>query len=128
MTGGRQPRARSAASERLQRDYRPAFLRYLGHGDEPARHAGYVLGRIAVEQGQSVLDVVDAHHVTLVEVLPDARDAAEVLTMSAAASEFLTEVLASYAMASSAFGSLRAQLQDAQEELAALRSRDAGAP
>lgn len=87
-----------------------------------------MLGRTAVEQGQSVLDVVDAHHVTLVEVLPDARDAAEVLTMSAAAAESLTEVLASYAMASSAFVSLQAQLREAQEELAALRSRDAGAP
>jgi hypothetical protein len=56
--------------ERLQRDYRPAFLRYLSRRDEPARHAGYVLGRAAVTDGRSMLDVVAAHHVTLLEVLP----------------------------------------------------------
>ncbi len=110
-------------AERLQRDYRPAFLRYLSRRDEPARHAGYLLGRTAVAQGKGMLDLVAAHHVTLVEVLPDARDTDEVLAMSTAASEFLTEVLASFAMASAAVSSLQAQLLEAQEELAELRRR-----
>lgn len=119
-----------AAAQRLQRDYRPAFLRYLSRRDEQARHAGYVLGRGAVAGGQSMLDLVAAHHVTLMEVLPDARDPAEVLAMSAAASEFLTEVLASFAMASSAYEGVREQLEQARRELAELRaaqgSGDAG--
>ena len=109
--------------ERLQRDYRPAFLRYLSRRDEPSRTAGYELGRTAVRTGQSMLDVVAAHHVTLLEVLPDARDAGEVLTMSTAASEFLTEVLASFSMTSGAFASMAEQLEDAQRELAALRAQ-----
>jgi hypothetical protein len=109
-------------AERLQRDYRPAFLRYLARRDEPARHAGYVLGRTAVAEGQSMLDLVAAHHVTLAEVLPDARDPAEVLAMSTAASEFLTEALTSYSMTSAGFAELREQLQAAQAELAALRA------
>jgi hypothetical protein len=113
----------AAARERLQRDYRPAFLRYLSRGDEPARHAGYVLGRTAVAAGHSVLDVVAAHHVTLLEVLPDARDPDEVLAMSTAASEFLSEVLASFSMTSGAFASLSEQLEDAQRELAELRAQ-----
>jgi hypothetical protein len=112
--------------ERLQRDYRPAFLRYLSRRDEPSRTAGYELGRTAVRTGQSMLDVVAAHHVTLLEVLPDARDAGEVLTMSTAASEFLTEVLASFSMTSGAFASMAEQLEDAQRELAALRAQVAG--
>jgi hypothetical protein len=111
------------ARERLQRDYRPAFLRYLSRRDEPARHAGYVLGRAAVAAGQSMLDVVAAHHVTLVEVLPDARDPAEVLAMSTAASEFLTEVLASFSMTTGAFAPMAQQLEDALAELAELRAR-----
>ena len=115
----------SSAAERLQRDYRPAFLRYLSQHDEPSRHAGYVLGRTAVTDGQSLLDLVAAHHVTLLEVLPDARDPDEVLAMSTAASEFLTEVLASFAMASSAFSGVRAQLDEAQREVAALRAAHA---
>ncbi len=113
----------AVARERLQRDYRPAFLRYLSRRDEPSRTAGYELGRTAVRTGQSMLDVVAAHHVTLLEVLPDARDADEVLTMSTAASEFLTEVLASFSMTSGAFASMAEQLEDAQRELAALRAQ-----
>jgi len=118
-----------SARDRLQRDYRPAFLRFLSRRDEPARHAGYVLGRSAVAAGQSMLDVVAAHHVTLLEVLPDARDPAEVLAMSTAASEFLIEVLASFSMTSGAFSSISERLEDAQRELAHLRAqvaRDAG--
>ena len=111
------------ARERLQRDYRPAFLRYLSRRDEPARHAGYVIGRAAVAAGQSMLDVVAAHHVTLLEVLPDARDPDEVLGMSTAASEFLTEVLASFSMTSGAFAGMAEQLEEAQRELAVLRAQ-----
>ena len=111
------------ARERLQRDYRPAFLRYLSRRDEPARHAGYVIGRAAVAAGQSMLDVVAAHHVTLLEVLPDARDPDEVLAMSTAASEFLTEVLASFSMTSGAFAGMAEQLEEAQRELAVLRAQ-----
>ena len=113
----------AVARERLQRDYRPAFLRYLSRRDEPARHAGYVIGRAAVASGQSMLDVVAAHHVTLLEVLPDARDPDEVLAMSTAASEFLTEVLACFSMTSGAFASMAEQLDDAQRELAVLRTQ-----
>ena len=112
--------------ERLQRDYRPAFLRYLSRRDEPARHAGYLLGRAAVAAGQGMLDVVAAHHVTLLEVLPDARDPGEVLAMSTPASEFLTEVLASFSMTSGAFAGMAEQLEDAQRELAALRAQVTG--
>jgi hypothetical protein len=119
----------AGARDRLQRDYRPAFQRYLSRRDEPARHAGYVIGRAAVAAGQSMLDVVAAHHLTLLEVLPEARDPDEVLVMSTAASEFLTEVLASFSMASGAFAAMAERLEDAQRELAQLRAQvapDAG--
>lgn len=123
VTGGRE----DGSAERLQRDYRPAFLRYLARRDESARHAGYLLGRAAVDGGRGMLDLVAAHHVTLAEVLPDARSADEVLTMTTAASEFLTEVLASFAMASAAVAALQEQLLAVEAELAELR-RPAGRP
>ena len=122
MTGPQQP-ALSPAQERLQRDYRPAFLRFLSRRDEQGRLTGYELGRAAVTQGQSVLDLVAAHHVVLLEVLPDARDADETAAMCTAASEFLVEVLATFSMTSSALPELRGQLQQARDELAALRRR-----
>ena len=126
MTEGPPP-VLTSEQERLQRDYRPAFLRYLSRRDESARHAGYVLGRTAVAQGQSMLELVEAHHVTLLEVLPDARDPQEVLAMSTAASEFLAEVLAAFSMTSSAFAAMARQLDAAQHEIARLRAeRTAG--
>ena len=118
--------APSVEQLRLQRDYRPAFLRYLSRRDEPARHAGYALGRAAVADGQSMLDLVAAHHVTLLEVLPDARDAQEVMTMSTAASEFLIEALAPFSMTSSAFASMADQLEQAAREIARLRAEQGG--
>ncbi len=111
------------SAARLQQDYRPAFLRYLSRRDEPSRTAGYALGRAAVARGQSMLDLVAAHHVTLLEVLPDAGDAEEVASMCTAASEFLTEVLSSFALASSAFADVRDQLHEAHQEVASLRAR-----
>lgn len=106
---------------RLRRDYRPAFLRYLSRRDEVSRSAGYDLGRRAVVDGQGLLDVVAAHHVTLLEVLGDARDADETASMFTAAAEFLTEVLSSFAMATAAVQDLQQQLQQAREELNRMR-------
>ena len=106
---------------RIRRDYRPAFLRYLARRDEVSRTAGYELGRRAVVDGEGLLDLVAAHHVTLLEVLADARDPGETASMSTAASEFLVEVLASYSMATAAVPDLQHQLAQAHEELDRLR-------
>ena len=79
-------------------DYRAAFLRYLSRGEEDALHAGYTIGRSAVSDGVSLLDLVQVHHHVLLEVLRDTThdDLGEV---GDAASEFLLEVLATYDMA-----------------------------
>jgi hypothetical protein len=61
--------------------------------------------------------------VTLLEVLPDARNRDEAASMCTAAAEFLIEVLASFDMASSAFTGIRQQLEEAQDEVTALRRR-----
>ena len=53
-------------------------------------------------------------------------DPDEVLAMSTAASEFLTEVLASFSMTSGAFAGMAEQLEVAQRELAALRAQATG--
>lgn len=109
------------AESRLRRDYRPAFLRYLSRRDEVSRSAGYDLGRRAVVDGQGLLDVIAAHHVTLLEVLGDARDADETTSMFTAAAEFLTEVLASFAMRTAAVQDLQQQLQQARDEVDRMR-------
>jgi len=86
----------------LLRDYRVAFLRYLTRHEEPALHAGYQLGRAALEARFSLLEVVRVHHDVLIEVLRGSP-ADEALELAAAASDFLLEVLASYDMSQGAF-------------------------
>jgi len=85
------------ALERLRRNYRAAFLRYLPSRDEKALDAGYQIGRSAVTDGLSILDLAEVHHDVLREVLTtSSHDQIDDLT--ATASEFLIEVLATYEM------------------------------
>ena len=81
----------------LTRDYRAAFLRYLPRRDEAARNSGYELGRSAVAEGISILELARLHHEVLLEVLRDTR-AEDLTDVATAASEFLLEVLATYDM------------------------------
>lgn len=81
----------------LARDYRAAFLRYLPRRDETARNSGYELGRSAVAEGISILELARLHHEVLLEVLRDTR-AEDLTDVATAASEFLLEVLATYDM------------------------------
>ncbi len=83
--------------ERLRRNYRAAFLRYLPNRDEAALDAGYQIGRSAVVDGLTILDLVQVHHDVLREVLrtgsPEELDG-----LTATAADFLVEVLATYEM------------------------------
>ena len=85
------------ALERLRRNYRAAFLRYLPNRDEAALDAGYQIGRSAVVDGLTILDLVQMHHDVLREVLrtgsPEELDG-----LTATAADFLVEVLATYEM------------------------------
>ena len=85
---------------RLRQNYAAAFARYLFHRDEAALSAAYELGRRALADGVSVLDVVQVHHGVVVEALPGPGGPLE---LADAAATFLVEVLASFDMARQAF-------------------------
>ena len=82
----------------LARNYRAVFLRYLPRREEAALNGGYELGRAAVTDGVSMLEIARVHHEVLLDVLRDTRPE-ELTRVSTAASEFLLEVLATYDMA-----------------------------
>jgi hypothetical protein len=84
--------------EALTRDYRTAFLRYLPGRSEAALTQGYELGRQAVVDGVSMLDVTQVHHTVLAEVLVDTAPG-DTPALTAAAAEFLVEVLSTFDMA-----------------------------
>lgn len=79
------------------KDYRAAFLRSLPRHNEAALAVGYDLGRRAVTERVSLLDLVQVHHVVLAEVLTQspASDTRQVLQT---ASNFLVEVLSTFDM------------------------------
>ncbi len=83
--------------EQLERNYRPAFLRYIPRREEAALHSAYELGRAAVADGVSILDLAQVHHAILLEVLRDTRPD-DLERTATAASEFFLEVLATYDM------------------------------
>ena len=85
------------ALERLHRNYRTAFLRYLPSRDEAALATGYQIGRSAVSDGLTIVDLVHVHHDVVRDVLrTTSREELENVTATAA--DFLGEVLATYEM------------------------------
>ena len=85
------------ALDDLRRNYRAAFLRYLPRRDEAPLRVGYEIGRSAVVDGLSILDLAQVHHDVFLEVLQSTR-AEDLAAVAAAASEFQLEVLATYDM------------------------------
>ena len=82
----------------LTMDYRAAFLRYLPARSEAALTVGYELGRRAVVDGVSMLDVTQVHHRVLADVLVDTPPE-QTPAVTSAAAEFLAEVLSTFDMA-----------------------------
>ena len=98
----------SRRHERFQRDYAPTFLRYLSQRSEPGLREAYELGRRALAEQLSMLELARIHHTVLVDALKSHRTAEELEDIAQAASEFLVEVLATFEMAQRGFMELRA--------------------
>jgi hypothetical protein len=88
----------------LQRNYRAAFLGYLPAADEGALDAGYRIGRAAVADGLSMLDLAEVHHQVFLEVLTE-TGADDLAAVATAASDFFLQVLATYDMTQRGFRS-----------------------
>jgi ANTAR domain/Phosphoserine phosphatase RsbU, N-terminal domain len=103
------------AYERFRRDYAPAFLQYLSERGEPGRRAAYELGRRAIGEQLSVLDLARIHHGMLLEVLRTHRTSRELEHIAQAASEFLVEALAVFEMTQRGFAELLSSPRSDQE-------------
>jgi MarR-like DNA-binding transcriptional regulator SgrR of sgrS sRNA len=103
------------AHERFRRDYAPAFLQYLSERGEPGRRAAYELGRRAIREHLSVLDLARTHHGMLLEVLKTHRTPHELEYIAQAASEFLVEALAVFEMTQRGFAELLSTARSDQE-------------
>ena len=103
------------ASERFRRDYAPVFLQYLFDRGERGRRAAYELGRRAIGEQLSVLDLARIHHGMLLDVLKTHRSPRELEHIALAASEFLVEALAVFEMTQRGFTELLSTLRSDQD-------------
>jgi hypothetical protein len=102
--------------ERFRRDYAPAFLQYLSARDEPGRKVAYELGRRAIRERLSLLDLARIHHSVLLEVLKTHRTSQELEVIARAASEFLVEALAVFEMTHRGFTERLSTARSDQEQ------------
>jgi ANTAR domain/Phosphoserine phosphatase RsbU, N-terminal domain len=102
--------------ERFRRDYAPVFLQYLSERGERGRRAAYELGRRAIGERLSVLDLARIHHGVLLDVLKTHRSPQELEHIAQAASEFLVEALAVFEMTQRGFAELLSTLRSDQHQ------------
>jgi hypothetical protein len=86
------------AVEDFAEEYRLAFVAQLTGTDQAGLRDGYELGRTAMVQHLSVLDIASIHHEVLFGVLESAEAAVDLRTAAAEGSRFLLEVLSTYEM------------------------------
>jgi hypothetical protein len=101
----------STALGRLTQNYTPAFLAFLNNPDEERLHRAYELGRTALSDGVTLLDLVRTHHAVFGQLVTTLDPAAQAHAVDIAAS-FLIEALAPYEMAR------RGYLERAQDDSA----------
>ena len=88
----------STSLDRLTQDYTPAFLAFMNKPDEQRLHRAYELGRAALADGITLLDLVRTHHAAFGQVMITLDTAAQSRAVNDAAS-FLIEALAPFEMA-----------------------------
>ena len=92
---------------RFRLDYTPLMLRYLTQRDEAGLQSAYELGRGAMRESVSLLDVVRVHNELFLDVLATAREADEAQSLAEASSALLIDLIASFEMSQRGFMDVR---------------------
>jgi hypothetical protein len=91
------------ALTRFRLDYAPLLLRYLAQQDESGLKSAYELGRGAMRESVSLLEVVRVHNEMFLGVLATVRDTDEAQKVARAASVLLIDLIASFEMSQRGF-------------------------
>ena len=109
MKAGAKPKTKPLA--RFDEEYRSAVGEYAQRGGEAALGRAYELGRRAIIEKKSLMEIASVHHQTVLELLSEAQGKAHHQELLTAGGEFLAEMLSPYEMAH----------RGVQEAIAALR-------
>jgi signal transduction histidine kinase len=111
------------ASPRLSSDldamYATALQDYLRQRDESCLHRAYELGRRAVGERRSILEMIELHQKASLQFVSRAASSAEGAGVVEAAGVFLREAMSPYEMTNRAFGEANAALERLNETLEA---------
>jgi len=83
----------------FEEEYRSAFGEYTQRGGEAALGRAYELGRRAITEKKSLMEIASLHHQALHAMLADAQGASRHQELLTAAADFLAETLSPYEMA-----------------------------
>ena len=95
------------ASSRLRLDYAPLMMRYLAQRDESGLKSAYELGRDAMRESVSLLEVVRVHNEVFLEILATVRDLEEAKSVSRSAAALLLDLVAAFEMSQRGFMDVR---------------------
>src|SRR5437899_3365104 len=105
----------------FEEEYRSAFGEYAGNGGEAALGRAYELGRRAITEKKSLMEIASLHHRALHEMLAEAPGTGREQELLAAAGAFLGELLSPFEMAhrgvQDAIVALRQLNQTLEEEI-----------
>src|SRR5215471_6533044 len=106
-------------SNELEAMYVAALEDYLREHDESCLHRAYELGRRAVGEGRSILEMLELHGQTSLSFLSKSPSVEESVRVLDATAVFLREAISPYEMTNRAFGEANAALQRLNETLEA---------
>ncbi|HUH84983.1 MAG TPA: PAS domain S-box protein, partial [Stellaceae bacterium] len=107
----------SARADELQARYRRALAAYMERDNETALLSALDLGKAALAEGRSLLDLVAAHNRFLPNFIARAPTDADVKKRFSRAEEFLAQVVAPYDMANRGWVEVVARLRAMNETL-----------
>jgi signal transduction histidine kinase len=109
------------ASLRLSSDldamYPVALADYLRQGDESCLHRAYELGRTAVREGRSILEMLELHQKAALQFATSSQPLVESARVLEASAVFLREAMSPYEMTNRAYGEANAALRRLNETL-----------
>jgi signal transduction histidine kinase len=110
-------RRRTKPPAGFEEEYRSALREYATGGGEPALGRGYELGRRALAEQKSLVEMAALHHQAVVALVRDAENGKPQEDLLQASAEFLAECLSPYEMAHRGFQDAVKALRQLNETL-----------
>jgi signal transduction histidine kinase len=105
------------AAPTFEEKYRFAFHEYAVRGGEGPLVRAYELGRIAMDEGKSLIEIASLHHQSLLELFKETKGEARRTNLLRVSPDFLKESLSPYEMAHRGFQDAVKALQQLNETL-----------